>query len=280
MTESDAQPTDHAPSTGFWPARCGAFTKELLLLALVTGFIVQTCLVYSDVHDTVALNEQQIAGRRIWLENNCQTCHQLHGFGGFLGPDLTNAVTRLERVALDSRLTEGSEQMPAFNMNQDEIEAVWAFLTAMNETGIGQARNPNIAGLRVNDTGDAPPPVTASTPAEALLQVIDESDDAAVQAGLQLFRTRACLGCHVLYGRSSVGAPDLSLSGLSLTPDEILTTLQQGRPPKMPPPALSAAERQSVRAFIIYMAEHRAETLARVEAQPQPFWLSLPWWEY
>ena len=48
----------------------------------------------------------------------------------------------------------------------------------------------------------------------------------------------------------------------------------------MPRPALTGVERANVCAFIKFMAERRTETLARVEAEPQPFWTSLPWWEY
>jgi nitric oxide reductase subunit C len=122
----------------FWSRRCGRFSKQALLVVLVAGFIIQTCLVYSDTFDTVTLDAQGVRGRRIWHRQNCQTCHQLHGFGGFIGPDLTNVVARIDRSQLDTQLTVGSGQMPAFHMSRDQIDAVWAYLTAMNETGIGR----------------------------------------------------------------------------------------------------------------------------------------------
>ncbi|MCH7870146.1 MAG: c-type cytochrome, partial [Planctomycetes bacterium] len=34
------------------------------------------------------------SGLAIWRENNCQACHQIYGYGGFLGPDLTNLMDR------------------------------------------------------------------------------------------------------------------------------------------------------------------------------------------
>ena len=51
-------PTDEKPDPApadFWSARCGRFAKELLLFGLVSSFIIQTCLVYSDRYDTSPL---------------------------------------------------------------------------------------------------------------------------------------------------------------------------------------------------------------------------------
>ncbi|MCP3902245.1 MAG: cytochrome c [Planctomycetes bacterium] len=271
--------TDRARSIGFWPSCCARFTKELLILGLVWGFIMQTCLVYSDLHETVKLSDVQVEGRRIWHRRNCQTCHQLHGFGGFLGPDLTNATERLQRRQLDDLLTGGFGQMPAFHLTPDEIDAVWAYLTAMNETGIGQARNPNLDRLDDLDEADGESSRVA-TPGLALRQVVGESGDEVVAHGFELFRSRSCLSCHVLFGRSAVGAPDLSLSGMRLSADEIDTVLSEGRPPKMPTPVLTRQEREHVREFIVFMADHRFETLARVETKRGAVSSALPWWEY
>lgn len=258
----------------FWLARCHWRTKGLMILALAGAFVVQTILVYGDPSQTVLLGEQAIAGRHLWQRNNCQACHQLHGFGGFLGPDLTNASARLERSQLDSLLMVGMGQMPSFDMQPQEIDAIWAFLSAMNETGRGQARNPSLMGLaRFGTGGDTPSAV-------ALLKVIAESQNDLVAEGFEVFRTRTCQTCHFLYARSSVGAPDLSISGGLLSPDEIMAVLENGRPPKMLPPVLSAAERERVQAFIVFLAEHRTEAMARVTREPGSFWSSLPWWEY
>ncbi|MHC4841723.1 MAG: c-type cytochrome, partial [Planctomycetota bacterium] len=92
-----------------------------LMATLVACFATQTYLVYSDPtgEQNEALSEQALAGREIWLGKNCQSCHQLYGFGGFLGPDLTNAAPRLEQNRLKELLTVGSRQMPAFNLSDE-----------------------------------------------------------------------------------------------------------------------------------------------------------------
>jgi nitric oxide reductase subunit C len=273
--------TEQPDTIDFWSSRCRRFTKELMLYTLVSGFILQTCLVYSDSYDTVKLTSLQTEGRRIWQRNNCQTCHQLHGFGGFLGPDLTNASIRVERSQLDELLTVGVDQMPAFHLPDEDINAVWAYLQAMNETGVGQARNPDLKREVMTASEDIQPTAMASTPSEALFMVIAEKGDENAALGFELFRQRSCLDCHVFFGRSSVGAPDLSISGMILSSEELDTVLLNGRLPKMPTPRLgNPTERQQVKAFIAFMAEHRTETVGRIVKQRGSYLSTLPWWEY
>ena len=277
MDSPETPPADPLP---FWHMRCDAFTKWVLLFGLVIAFFVQTALVYSDSRQVGQISEQALDGRRLWHRNNCQSCHQLYGFGGFLGPDLTNAVARLEREQLNELLTEGYGQMPAFEMESEEIDAIWAFLVAMDRTGTGQARNPIHARMaRIVEAGEAPG-VRLSGAEQALADVIDESGDADVAEGYTLYQTRNCAACHVLFARSALGAPDLSLSAQALSADEIMTVLEHGRPPKMPPPALSAPERAQALAFLDFLAERRSETLERIVIESASFWSTLPWWEY
>lgn len=264
----------------FWSARCATVTKEFLLFALFAGFILQTSLVYSDRHDTRPLDARAVEGRRLWSKNGCQSCHQLYGFGGFIGPDLTNVAPRLQPGQLEELLTNGVKQMPAFHMADHEIESIRAFLTAMNETGTGQARRPSLGRtvVTVDLEGDAPP----RTPAEALARAVEAQDDAAVVEGHDLFLGRNCTTCHTFFRPSSVGAPDLSRSGSTLTADELSTVLANGRPPLMPKPILNAAERNAVRAFILFMARERTDVIQRVvpDEDVPSWWAELPWWEY
>ena len=99
---------------------------------LLGAFSFQSWLVYSDPTGRIdALSPEAAAGRTLWMQNGCQTCHQLHGFGGFLGPDLTNAAQHLTRARLDSVLTIGAGQMPAFGFSGSERAALSAFFDAM-----------------------------------------------------------------------------------------------------------------------------------------------------
>lgn len=114
--------------------------RKLLTSGLVAAFAVQGFLVYTD--ETAAnareLSSAALEGRAIWQAKNCAACHQIYGFGGFLGGDLTNAARHLSRARLEYVLTSGSLQMPAFRLAPAEIDAVHAFLSEVDRTGVGQ----------------------------------------------------------------------------------------------------------------------------------------------
>ena len=144
MDDPDPKPHPNKKRTiKLWPARCSPSAKALMISGLLLTFIAQSYLVYADTTPTTQLNQQAQAGRKIWLQNNCQACHQIHGFGGFLGPDLTNATDRIQKSKLQHQLQNGSAQMPKYNLTQTQTDDLWTYLQSLNQTGTGQARNPN-----------------------------------------------------------------------------------------------------------------------------------------
>ncbi len=259
----------------FWSGRCDPSAKGWTLILLVTAFITQTVFVYADSNPTTQLEGQALEGRQIWLANNCQACHQLYGFGGFLGPDLTNAASRINQDQLKDRLSMGKGLMPKFELNPTEVDSLWAFLEEMDLTGIGQARNPSLNA--VHKTNDA----TTSPGETSLGQIIGESGNKLVSEGFEIYKSGTCTACHVLFGKSMFGAPDLTLTANRLESNEILQILEHGKPPLMPPSGLSPDQRMSVEAFISFISEHRQDALARVDDESWiSFWLSVPWWEF
>lgn len=262
-------------ATGLGEKSISPTGKAWMLGILVLCFFGQTYLVYADPTETRVLAGEELAGRRVWLANNCQACHQLYGFGGFLGPDLTNVASRLQKPQLAEKLALGEGQMPKFDLPKEEVEALWKFLSAMNETGIGQARNPKSGGAVVNGN----PSNTPST--LAVQKTLDDSENGAAMRGFEIYRSNTCAACHVLFGESAIGAPDLSLSGARLSAEEIQHKLEVGVPPLMPPSTLSAGDREQVQAFITFLAKHREEIMAIVEqGTDDDFWTNLPWWEF
>jgi len=261
----------------FWMQTISSSAKGWMLGILALCFFSQTYLVYSDPTETRRLEGEELAGRRVWLANNCQACHQLYGFGGFLGPDLTNAASRLQRAQLADQLALGQGQMPKFDLLEEEVDALWEFLVAMDETGIGQARNPR--GEMASSSAAGNPLSSPGT--VAVQRILQDSSNQAAQNGFQIYRTYTCAGCHVLFGESAIGAPDLSLSGARLSPEEIQQKLEVGVPPLMPPSGLSAKKIADVQEFITFLAAHREEALTLVEENADDaFWSSLPWWEF
>lgn len=105
-----------------------------IFLILVLIFIIYSFSIYLIPCD----NWSPIsAGKDIWQQNNCHTCHQIYGLGGYLGPDLTNLVQKKgysEEVIKDI-IRNGRFQMPPFKLSEKELDDLIAFFKIMNEYG-------------------------------------------------------------------------------------------------------------------------------------------------
>lgn len=250
--------------------------KKLLLAVLVLSFGVQTGLVYSDARSE-PLSAEARAGRELWQAHACQTCHQLYGQGGFLGPDLTNAASRVDSTRLVSLLRVGSGQMPPLAFSDGEAAAMAAFLRAMDRPEIGRGE------LRLGSPGEG---AGAQAAFERVIEAALAGAGEAVAAGFAAYRTRPCAACHFPFRDSPVGAPDLSLVAAALAPDSLDRVLADGRPLMgMPPPVppLDAADRAALAAFLAFLGEHRdaLEAATRERAGERRLdWGALPWWEY
>ncbi len=265
----------------FTPAR-----KKLLLAVLVLSFGVQTGLVYSDARSE-PLSEAAREGRALWQAHACQTCHQFYGQGGFLGPDLTNAASRVDSTRLVSLLTVGSGQMPPLGFSDAESAAMAAFLREMDRPEIGRGE------LRMGTPGEGAGAQAAFERAiEAALGAGAGQGLAEVAAGFEAYRIRPCSACHFPFRDSPVGAPDLSLvagsagSAGSLAADSLDRVLAEGRPLLgMPPPVppLDAADRAALTAFLEFLSANREQLETATEALAagrRLDWGALPWWEF
>jgi nitric oxide reductase subunit C len=257
---------------GELPTVVSVRTKMLLMAALVAAYVAQSALVYLDEPSGVRLEGEALAGARLFQDRGCQVCHQLHGFGGFLGPDLTNATRRLTDSRLRQVLTGGSGQMPALHLDESEIASVRAFLVAMDQTGQGQARIP------------ATGPSSNELFAVAIDAALPHAPPAAVR-GYRALDGRPCFACHLPFRAGISGAADLSLVTSRLDADELDQVLTTGKPPFMPTPvpAFSAEERADVAAWLGWLGEHRDELRRDVAAADESRrfrWSDVPWWEY
>ena len=101
-----------------------------------------------------ALTEQVALGKRVWEENNCIGCHTLLGEGAYFAPELGNVYTRFGNSTdaivafIKSRPAQGipgRRSMPQFNLSDEELEAVAAFLKYTSEIDAA-GWPPNIQG--------------------------------------------------------------------------------------------------------------------------------------
>ncbi len=255
-----------------------AHSKKYLMAFLVAAFAIQGWLVYTDTPAETPLTGPALHGRVLWHQHNCQSCHQLYGFGGFLGPDLTNASPQLADARLSLVLTAGANAMPPFHMTPDEIAAMRAFLDAMNTTGRGQARIPPAPGAD-EWSGTTFEPFYRALNDELKVNAPREE----IQQGLELYQRNSCQACHYPLAISPLNAPDLSLIAERLDTRTIDEALKNGKPgTAMPPSGLGPDDRARLIAFLEWMGRQRDGLEDRLAGNKPPpiVWREIPWWEY
>lgn len=112
----------------FW---LGTLSSALIFLALTVDFHRQEpALAHTD-----RIDEQVIAGKKVWHKYNCNDCHTILGFGGYYAPDMTKAFFRLgesniiaivmhpEQVFRDS-----FRKMPNLGVSRQEATQLVAFM--------------------------------------------------------------------------------------------------------------------------------------------------------
>ena len=72
-----------------------------------------------------------ITGARLFHEKGCEFCHQIGGYGGRRGPDLSDVAARMRPEELTARITNGGPNMPAYvrTLTPDETRALVQFLS-------------------------------------------------------------------------------------------------------------------------------------------------------
>ncbi len=119
------------------------------LLFLTLTFDTSKELPQSDHRENIT--SEVVRGKRIWEENNCVGCHTLLGEGAYFAPELGNVYKRRGEAFIKAWMkamptdTPGRRQMPQFNLNDDELDDLVAFLKWTSEINT-QGWPPNIEG--------------------------------------------------------------------------------------------------------------------------------------
>ncbi len=126
----------------------GAVFSFLLLLALT--FRTEQVLPQRDQRAQLD-NPQVVAGKRIWENNNCIGCHTLLGEGAYFAPELGNVYKRRGPDFIKAWIkgqptgAPGRRQMPQFNLTEQELDDMVAFLKYASEINTAKWP-PNIEG--------------------------------------------------------------------------------------------------------------------------------------
>ena len=150
------------------------------------------------------LNDEVIAGKVIWEDNNCMGCHTLFGEGAYYAPELTKVIERRGKPWLRMFLKDpeamfpGERKMQNYNFSDEEIEHVIAFFDWCGKVDLnGFPAKPPLGRV-------AAPPVVESTVPQP-----------------SLFNDKGCLGCHAIGGKGGNIGPALDTVASRLKREEI-----------------------------------------------------------
>jgi nitric oxide reductase subunit C len=111
----------------------------IIITVLVSLFSIYNFFIYTseNTQPPVKLNPEASLGLQIWQENNCWSCHQVYGLGGYLGPDLTNIYSHPDKGEsyIKAFLNTGVRTMPKFDFTEEEKDAIVAYLKHIDSTG-------------------------------------------------------------------------------------------------------------------------------------------------
>jgi nitric oxide reductase subunit C len=79
-------------------------------------------------------------GKWLWQKYNCTACHQVYGLGGYLGPDLTNVYSEKGPQYIRAFLQAGTTVMPDFRLSDADMNALTAYLKAIDASGKADPR--------------------------------------------------------------------------------------------------------------------------------------------
>lgn len=119
--------------------------KLTLFIVLVVMFLSFSASIYMQPALTkpVGDSKNSASGRVVWQKYNCQSCHQLYGLGGYLGPDLSNVYSAPGKGEpfIKAMIRSGTTQMPSFDLSEEEQDALLAFLKQTDASGSADPRN-------------------------------------------------------------------------------------------------------------------------------------------
>jgi nitric oxide reductase subunit C len=126
-----------------------AFTKSMARNIFYGGslfFILLFLALTFDTHGTIPersntdeLTPKVAHGKEVWEEHNCIGCHTLLGEGAYYAPELANVYTRRGPEFIKSWIktqptgAPGRRQMPHFDLTEEELDALVAFLKWTDE---------------------------------------------------------------------------------------------------------------------------------------------------
>jgi mono/diheme cytochrome c family protein len=113
------------------------FLIAFSLAALALWLLLAPPRWWLNLTKPVDLSDPVRAGALVVEKYDCRGCHQIDGRGSLKAPDLAGVTERLDNVSLwlwlgNPKAVKSNTAMPNFHLSDSEIEAVVAYLTALD----------------------------------------------------------------------------------------------------------------------------------------------------
>ena len=117
---------------------------------MIITYISYSVIIYSIGTNQIKqekITTEAAKGFHIWQEKNCQSCHQLYGLGGYMGPDITNIISDSTKGEPYARafINNGSAKMPNFKLQKEKIDALIAFLKWVDKSGHSRIKKEEVS---------------------------------------------------------------------------------------------------------------------------------------
>ena len=110
-------------------------TKRFVLFSLVGLYLLYSWFVYTNGTEThYQITASANKGKQIFQQKNCISCHQIYGLGGYMGPDITNAITNRGEAYCRSLIQSGTDRMPKFALEQKDLDDLIDYLVYIDST--------------------------------------------------------------------------------------------------------------------------------------------------
>ena len=219
-------------------ARWIFYVGTLVSLVLFLGLTLDTHRQIETLTHADQLNDQVVAGKKVWQKHNCNDCHTILGFGSYYAPDMTKVYWRrgaegIKAVVSTPETFTTWRKMPRQSLTEQEREDLVAFLRWTS----------NI------DTQDWPPQDQKFRAATGKAVAL------GVGPGAILFQEKGCFACHKIDQTGGNLGPELTHVGSRLSYavlEKILTDPRLVNPRStMPAPAVSHEERNQLTVFLV-----------------------------
>lgn len=112
----------------------------LVCILFISFFTYSIFLYYNLPNPNHIASIKAQSGKLIWQKHNCNSCHQIYGQGGFIGPDITNSYSTRGPEYIRNFIKQGTSTMPSFSLSTFELNELLSFLQHIDSSGSADPR--------------------------------------------------------------------------------------------------------------------------------------------